>query len=184
MRAAGRVELRARLRVGESLGDRLLKVDHAGEHGAVCIYRAQRFVARWRCPELVDELSEFLQHERRHRALFAGELSRRKRRRCRSYFLCAAGGFSLGFITGLLGSKAIVATTVAIERVVLRHLSHQLESLGDDPAAQEIITDILGEEQEHLERSEAHDLAGFWPAIILQVVSRSTETVIWLGMKL
>ncbi|MBV9419480.1 MAG: demethoxyubiquinone hydroxylase family protein, partial [Alphaproteobacteria bacterium] len=33
---------------GETLGDRILKVDHAGENGAVCIYRAQIFVCRWR----------------------------------------------------------------------------------------------------------------------------------------
>lgn len=90
----------------------------------------------------------------------------------------------MGFVTGLLGAKAIIATTLAIEQVVLRHLSHQLIALCDDPAAHEILTDIISEEQEHLDRSEAHDLGGFWPAIILPIVSRSTETVIWLGMKL
>ena len=67
----------ARLKAGETLGDRVMKVDHVGEHGAVCIYRAQRWFARWRAPEMVEELSGFLVHEQRHRALFGAELERR-----------------------------------------------------------------------------------------------------------
>jgi ubiquinone biosynthesis monooxygenase Coq7 len=41
----------ARLKTGETLGDRVLKVDHAGEHGAVCIYSAQRWVASGEHPK-------------------------------------------------------------------------------------------------------------------------------------
>ena len=48
--------LTARLQSGETLGDRVMKVDHAGEHGAICIYRAQRWFARWRAPDMVGEL--------------------------------------------------------------------------------------------------------------------------------
>lgn len=68
----------------ETLGDRIIKVDHAGEHGAVCIYRTQRWIARWRAPGMVAELNEFLEHELGHRAQFGAELKRRNRRRCRS----------------------------------------------------------------------------------------------------
>lgn len=74
----------ARLRKGETLGDRVIKVDHAGEHGAVCIYTAQRCFARWRAPDLVEELSHFRDHERGHRALFGSVLAARGLRRCRS----------------------------------------------------------------------------------------------------
>src|SRR5687768_3866341 len=110
--------LTARLNPGETLGDRVIKVDHAGEHGAVCIYRAQRYFARWTAPDMVDELDGFLVHERRHRARFGAELERRGARRCRSYWLCGLGGFALGTVTGLLGRRPIAATTVAIETVV------------------------------------------------------------------
>ena len=116
----------ARLRKGETLGDLVIKVDHAGEHGAVCIYTAQRWFARWRAPDLVDELSHFRDHERGHRALFSAVLADRGLRRCRSYHFCAVGGLVLGGITGLLGRQAIAATTVAVERVVLRHLREQV----------------------------------------------------------
>lgn len=57
----------ARLRFGEPLGDRALKVDHAGEHGAVNIYRGQLTACRYRDPALRRELDEFRRHEESHR---------------------------------------------------------------------------------------------------------------------
>jgi ubiquinone biosynthesis monooxygenase Coq7 len=176
----------ARLNPGETLGDRIVKVDHAGEHGAVCIYRMQRRFARWRAPELLAELDEFIAHERGHRALFAGELQRRGRRRCRSYLWCGLGGTVLGIATRLAGRSAIAATTVAIERVVLRHMQAQIDTLrGADPAAVELLQRIIGEEQEHHDLSVARVApGGFWSRLIDPVVAVSTEAVIWLGMRL
>jgi ubiquinone biosynthesis monooxygenase Coq7 len=178
--------LSARLKRGESLGDRVMKVDHAGEHGAVCIYRAQRWFARWRAPELVPELDGFLAHERGHRALFGAELQRRRQLRCRSYFWCGLGGFTLGAFTGLAGAQAIAATTVAIERVVLRHMREQVEELiGTDDEAVTALRQVIGEEQEHHDLSVARlERAGYWPKLINPIVSASTEAVIWLGMRL
>ncbi|WP_342249397.1 demethoxyubiquinone hydroxylase family protein [Sphingomonas sp. OTU376] len=172
----------ARLNIGETLGDRVMKVDHAGEHGAVCIYAAQRWFARWRAPEMVDELDEFLAH----RAQFLAELQRRERPRCRSYFLCAVGGFALGAATGLAGRDAIAATTVAIERVVLHHMQEQLQALdGVDKQAADTLRAIIVEEQEHHDRSAARIReVGMWPKLIDPVVAFSTEAVIWLGMRL
>ncbi|HEY0628034.1 MAG TPA: demethoxyubiquinone hydroxylase family protein [Sphingomicrobium sp.] len=129
------------------LGNRILKVDHAGEHGAISVYRAQRWIARWRSPSMVPELNEFLTHERRHRDLFAAEMGRRDVPRCRSFHLCGIGGSALGLITGLAGSKAIAATTVAIEAVVLRHLDEQVADLMiSDPAAAATIKQIIADE--------------------------------------
>lgn len=178
--------LAARLKPGETLGDRVMKVDHAGEHGAVCIYRAQRWFARWRAPEMVRELDDFLAHERGHRARFGAELARRGQRRCRSYFWCGLGGFVLGAFTGLAGRQAIAATTVAIERVVLRHMHEQLDILESiDAHAAATLRRIIAEEQEHYDLSAARLAGGgFWPRLINPVVGASTEAVIWLGMRL
>ena len=178
--------LAARLNPGETLGDRVMKVDHAGEHGAVCIYRAQILFARWRAPEMVDELGAFLEHERRHRACFGAELERRGARRCRSFWLCGIGGFVLGGLTGLAGRQAIAATTVAIERVVLRHMHEQLAELErSDPAAAGALRRVIGDEQEHHDLSAARlQPKGFWPKLINPVVAASTEIVIRLGMRL
>lgn len=169
----------------QASGDRIMKVNHAGEHGAVNIYRAQIFMARFTAPSLLSELIKFRSHEERHRAIFAAELQRRHRPRCKSYWLCGSGGYLLGLFTGLFGASAIAATTLAVENVVLRHLEHQLAVLRDvDPAATEAISSIVSEETQHRDQSAAIAEAGrFWRKILVPIVSVATEAVIWFGMR-
>lgn len=168
------------------LGSRIIKVNHAGEHGAIAIYTGQIFMARLTAPGMIAELREFRSHEQRHRALFGAELQRRGRPRCRSYWLCGIGGFVLGAMTGLLGSSAIAATTAAVESVVLRHLQHQISLLQEhDLSAVSVISAIVAEEQQHHDQSLEHVQPGtFWPKVLTPIVSASTEAVIWLGMRL
>ncbi len=174
----------ARLKKGEPLANRILRVNHGGEHGAVNIYRAQTLVCRWRAPELVAELEEFQRHEEIHRSTFAAALYERGVKQGFGFVLCAVGGFALGCITALLGRSAIAATTCAVERVVLRHLKEQLEFLRTgDPAAYLIVSSIVEDEQSHHDRAAlAAARGGFWRAIIEPVVAASTEAVIWIGM--
>ncbi|MEO7497797.1 MAG: demethoxyubiquinone hydroxylase family protein [Massilia sp.] len=162
-----------------------MKVNHAGEHGAVSIYTGQILIAKFTNKRLADELALFKAHEQIHRAIFAGELERRGLSRCRSYWLCAAGGFSLGILTGLLGQQAIAATTVAVERVVLRHLGEQLDTLGDaDARASAAISAILAEEQEHHDGSFARIRPeNIFTRMLGALVSSATESVIWIGMR-
>lgn len=162
----------------------MIKVDHAGEHGAASIYRAQRRIVRWRAPSLVSEIDAFIRHEERHRSLFAAELARRGVRRCRSFHLCGLGGSLLGLVTGLLGARAVALTTEAVESVVLRHLEDQLAALASvDPEAAAVISKIVRDEQEHHDRS-AGKLTKRRPldVVLASSVRAATEAVIWLGM--
>ena len=180
------VAVAARLNRAERLGDRILKVDHAGEHGAVNIYRAQIAMCRWRAPNLVRGLENNLHHEERHRTIFAQALSERAVRRCRSYHLCGFGGYALGLITGVMGHSAVAATTVAVEDVVLRHLHAQLDSLhNSDEAAWRTIHSIVEDEQAHRDGA-ANQLSAdtIWPRVLKPLVGVTTEMVIWLGMHL
>jgi 3-demethoxyubiquinol 3-hydroxylase len=182
----GTLALSARLRPGESLGDRALKVNHAGEHGAVCIYAGQRWVARFTAPSMLHELERFQADERRHRDVFAAELARRGVRRCRSYLPCGVGGFVLGCATGLLGRRAIDATTVGVEQVVLRHLRAQMNALRrSDESAVHTIKLIVADEREHHQQSSMRlgDQSAAIRALTL-AVAWVTESVIWLGMHL
>src|SRR3982750_862171 len=97
------MDISACLNASEELAGRVLKVNHAGEHGAVNIYAGQIICARVTAPAIVPELMEFKSHEERHRAIFQAELHRRGLPRCRSYWLCATGGFLLGVLSGLMG---------------------------------------------------------------------------------
>lgn len=167
----------------DELAARILKVNHAGENGAVNIYAGQKFLARITAPGIVAQLTEFKSHEERHRAIFWAELQRRNRPRCRSFWLCGIGGYILGLVTAAFGRKAIAATTVAVERVVLRHLEQQLKG-DEDEAATKAIESIVAEERQHHDQSAAHMTADwFWSKILSAVVSASTEAVIWVGMR-
>ena len=168
------------------LGNRILKVDHAGEQGAICVYRAQWLVAGLTAPSMREQLADFLVHEKRHRSIFGAALMQRGLPRCRSYVLCSAGGYVLGALTALMGRKAIAATTIAIETVVLRHLAEQRAMLTTiDPAAAELIASIVDYEQLHHDRSlDQIDVDRGWLRLLRAFVSRATEAVIWLGMKL
>jgi len=180
------MEVIARQIADETLGDRIIKVNHAGEHGAVNIYRAQLLASWWRKSDLKSALREFLEHEKRHRAIFEAELARRRRHRCRSYRLCGIGGFALGLITGCCGRASIAATTVAVESVVLRHLQAQVAVLSSlDLAAVSAIRSTYDDELAHYDRAAVESRAGlFWSRLLRPVVSWATEAVIWLGMRL
>lgn len=180
------MSLAARLNPGELLGSRVIKVNHAGEHGAINIYAGQIFIAKLFARDLVLELTEFQCHERKHLEIFAAELNRRNVLRCRSYHFCGLGGFALGLITALFGRQAIAATTVAVESVVLKHLHEQIQVLEfQDKAAVDAIRKIIRDEQEHHDRSASYVETGrFWPKLLTPIVAVSTNTVIWLGMHL
>lgn len=174
-----------RLRPASTIAEKMIKVDHAGENGAVNIYRAQRLVARIRAPSLCRQLADFQQHEEEHRRIFQAHLTAIGVRRCVSYHLSALGGFSLGFVTGLIGPSAIAATTFAVEHVVLRHLEEQLDYLRTaSPAARECVTQIYEDERQHHDIAEGRLVRDGWMTrVLIAIVQFSTEMVIRIGMR-
>ena len=165
---------------------RVLKVDHAGEFGAVNIYRAQILVAKLSRSHHRTMLEEFIEHERRHLDIFETELKERGVRRCRSFWLCGVGGYALGIVTGLLGRKAVMACTAAVESVVTRHLQSQLDFLvrENDKAAYTAVSSILQDEQAHRDAAVEAGTDCVFYRPLHYLVEVSTEFVIWLGMRL
>ncbi len=92
----------------------------------------------------------------------------------------------LGFFTGMLGKRTIAVTTVAVERVVLRHLEDYRERLKDsDRQAYDALSKIVEDEQEHHDATErAAGRPGPFLWVVGAIVSLSTEAVIWTGMKI
>ena len=122
---------------------RILKVNHAGEHGAIRIYRAQIAVARWCYPELVPVLSQMLGHEIEHHRVFLDAMPSRAARPCRVMALWSLGGSVLDFVTALLGRQAIWTCTAAVESAVHRHLDDQIVFLEQrDPGLHEALQEI------------------------------------------
>jgi ubiquinone biosynthesis monooxygenase Coq7 len=173
------------LRPAVSRAEKMIKVDHAGENGAVNIYRAQKTVCLIRASKLLGQLASNQSHEEEHRQIFASYLAANGIRRCISYHLCGAGGYVLGLVTGLMGPGAVAATTYAVEHVVLRHLEEQLDYLKvQDPAAHDCVTRIVDDERAHHETAESQMQKGrFLTRVLVFVVSLCTESVIRFGMR-
>lgn len=74
---------------------RILRVNHAGEHGAVAIYSAQLAHARRAHPDLAPWLSETLAHEQTHRTRFREAMPSRAAKPCRMMFVWSFGGAAL-----------------------------------------------------------------------------------------
>ena len=140
-------------RVGE-----MLRVDHAGEFGAVQIYRGQRAVfdaipGKAATSKLLKEMEDGEAH---HLATFDRLLAERGVRPTVFSPIWNAAGFALGAGTALLGEKAAMACTSAVEEVIEQHYADQAEELNaaGDPLA-ETITEFREDELEHKNTAEA-----------------------------
>ena len=162
---------------------RIVRVNHAGEFGAIRIYGAQIAVARRLYKDCVPMLSEMLGHEIEHCALFRAAMPARKSRPCRIMQFWSLGGWLLGFVTALSGRRAIWACTAAVEAAVHRHLDDQLHFLADkDPELHALILSIREEELAHLDHAEAQ-LSGEdrFAKALRAVISLATNMLIWLS---
>jgi ubiquinone biosynthesis monooxygenase Coq7 len=162
---------------------RIVKVNHAGEYGAIRIYAAQIAVARRLCPEEVPALAEMREHEKEHCAAFAGAMLIRQSRSCRVMSLWSRGGWLLGFLTALLGRQGIWACTAAVEATVHRHLDDQLHFLAQrDLELYGIIISIREEELAHLRHAEAQLIApNAFQGILRRLIGNITDGLIWLS---
>ena len=111
--------------------EEMLRVDHAGEYGAVAIYRGQRAVFerlphKARMTGLLREMEEGEQH---HLAEFDRLLTERRVRPTALAPLWQAAGWGLGAATALMGEKAAMACTSAVESVIEGHYGEQAEEL-------------------------------------------------------
>ena len=121
---------------GRAWRDRLhemLRVDHAGELGAVHIYRGQASVfSRARGREAIAaDMAEHEGHEQVHLSAFEDILTRRGVRPTALSPLWRAAGFALGAGTALMGEKAAHACTEAVESVIEQHYAAQIEEAAD-----------------------------------------------------
>lgn len=162
---------------------RIIKVNHAGEYGAIRIYRAQLYVARKYYPDIVPFLEETLGHEIEHCKLFSNAMASRKARPCRIMSLWGNGGYLLGFLTALMGEQGIWICTSAVEAAVHCHLNDQLAFLeGRDNELSGVIRSIQVEELHHLDHANANiSNHGFWSRTLNRVIGLATDILIWLS---
>lgn len=130
----------------------ILRVDHAGELGAVHIYRGQRAVLG-QAPgreRIAGQLAEMEGHEAEHLARFDRLLTERRVRPTAMAPVWRLAGFALGAGTALLGEKAAHACTEAVETVIEEHYAGQIAELeGRDPELAAELAKFRDEELAH-----------------------------------
>ncbi|WP_183913476.1 demethoxyubiquinone hydroxylase family protein [Rhizobium lentis] len=162
---------------------RILKVNHAGEFGAIRIYGAQIWMARRLFPDIIPALREMRHDEIKHCRLFRDAMPPRKAKPCRVMAFWSLGGYLLGFLTALGGRNTVWICTEAVESTVHRHLEDQLAFLeAGDPELHGLIASIQEEELAHLRQAEKNQTArGMSHTLLLPVVAALTDLMIWLS---
>jgi 3-demethoxyubiquinol 3-hydroxylase len=136
----------------------MLRVDHAGEYGAVAIYRGQHavFSSLADKTETAAMIAEMEAGEQEHLKTFDRLLAERRVRPTLLAPFWNVAGFGLGAATALMGEKAAMACTAAVEEVIEKHYGDQIEALGDDePELSATIAKFRADELEHKATAEA-----------------------------
>ncbi len=127
----------------------MLRVDQAGEYGATRIYAGQLAVLGDRT-EISAEIQHMAEQEAEHRRKFDALIARRGVRPTALQPFWDLAGFALGAATALIGPKAAMACTAAVETEIDRHYTQQLEELGeDDPELSAMIHEFREDERAH-----------------------------------
>tara|TARA_B110001452_G_C15204139_1_gene417744 strand:+ start:1081 stop:1608 length:528 start_codon:yes stop_codon:yes gene_type:complete len=114
--------------------EEFIRVDHAGERGAVKIYEGQLLALNTLVKDenLKKIIEEMKIHEEEHCEFFENEIKKRNIRPTRFLPLWDLLGVGLGFGSTLLGKKAAMLCTASVEEVIDKHYLNQINQLEAD----------------------------------------------------
>ena len=114
--------------------EEFIRVDHAGERGAVKIYEGQLLALNTlvKDDELRKTIEEMKVHEKEHCEYFETEIKKRKIKPTKFLPLWDLLGVGLGFGSTLLGKKAAMLCTASVEEVIDEHYQNQIDQLDSD----------------------------------------------------
>jgi len=114
--------------------EEFIRVDHAGERGAVKIYEGQLLALNTLVKDenLKKTIEEMKIHEKEHCEFFENEIQKRNIRPTKFLPLWDLLGVSLGFGSTLLGKKAAMLCTASVEEVIDKHYLNQINQLEAD----------------------------------------------------
>ena len=114
--------------------EEFIRVDHAGERGAVKIYEGQLLALNTfvKDENLKKTIEEMKIHEKEHCQFFETEIRKRKIKPTKFLPLWDLLGVGLGFGSTLLGKKAAMLCTASVEEVIDEHYQNQINQLGSD----------------------------------------------------
>ena len=114
--------------------EEFIRVDHAGERGAIKIYEGQLLALNTliKNDELKKIIEEMKEHEKEHCNYFENEIKKRKIKPTKFLPLWDLLGIGLGFSSTILGKKAAMLCTASVEEVIQEHYLKQIKQLEPD----------------------------------------------------
>ena len=114
--------------------EEIIRVDHAGERGAIKIYEGQLLALKTfkQDESLKRQIEEMKEHEKEHYEFFDNELKKRNISPTKFLPLWDLLGVTLGFGTAMLGKKATMLCTASVEEVIVDHYKDQTYKLNED----------------------------------------------------
>lgn len=164
--------------------ERMIRVDHAGEYGAKRIYAGQLAILGKSASAPV--LMHMAEQEEKHLDAFSKMMVARRVRPTALMPLWHVAGYALGAATALMGEKAAMACTAAVESVIDEHYAKQEQQLDASEAPlKTMIAEFRADEKEH------HDTALEYGArqaplyhILTSIVVYQTRLAIWLSTRI
>ena len=122
------------MKTDKSKIERFIRVDHAGERGAIKIYEGQLLALSTilKDEELKKTIEEMKDHEKEHLSFFNNELKKRKIKPTKLLPLWDLIGVGLGFSSVIIGKKAAMLCTASVEEVIDEHYKNQIEQIQND----------------------------------------------------
>ncbi|MBS0384173.1 MAG: demethoxyubiquinone hydroxylase family protein [Proteobacteria bacterium] len=170
------------------MSDEMIRVDHAGEYGAVQIYRGQlavfeRIGAHAHAARIIGEMEA---GEKEHLQTFDRLIAERGVRPTLMAPVWRVAGFGLGAVTALMGERAAHACTEAVEEVIEEHYARQSQRLGrNDPELEEFTDrfreDEIGHKQTAIEQG-AREAPGY--SVLSAVVKLGCRAAIRISEKI
>jgi 3-demethoxyubiquinol 3-hydroxylase len=114
--------------------EEFIRVDHAGERGAIKIYEGQLLALNTlvKNDQLKKTIEEMKEHEQEHCNYFENEIKKRKIKPTKFLPLWDLLGVGLGFGSTMLGKKAAMLCTASVEEVIQEHYANQIKQLKTD----------------------------------------------------
>ena len=164
--------------------ERIIRVDHAGEYGASRIYLGQLAVlGHTRSGGAIRRMK---MQEDRHLEVFRDLVIERRVRPTALIPLWTVAGLALGAGTALLGQRAAMACTIAVEEVIGEHYANQARALGpDEDGLRRVIERFRDEELGHRDQAVAHGGEGAvgYP-VMRRLIQKGSRLAIWLSERI
>ena len=134
--------------------EEFIRVDHAGERGAVKIYEGQLLALNTlvKDEKLKKTIEEMKVHEKEHCEFFEKEIKKRNIKPTKLLPLWDLLGVTLGFGSTLLGKKAAMLCTASVEEVIDKHYQNQIDQL--DKSEKELKKKIIKFREDELHHKD------------------------------